>query len=412
MDPHLIVLLLDFLSQKEIFAKEEVLAAKLNVLGKTALVDQQTEVYKSLGKDPSEDHDTRSKKVTENLNSLESNCSTLLAWIKDNSEEIEKLKKEKKFSASVLESRHNIKPEEVQGLYKYAKAQYESGAYQSASDNLSHYLALQSKEEDSSSEVLSATWGKLAADILAKNWDAAKAGVTSLKELIDSGKFGKPIEQLQQRSWLLHWSLFVYFNEQSNSNEFVELCFQTNYLNAIQTTSPHLLRYLAFAVITNTENRRRSDVENLVDALGREQSNYQDPITNFLNSLLVDFDFDSAQEKVKACSEVLSQDYFLNDKQEAFVESARLFIFETYCRIHKCVDIQMLADKLAMQDKEEAELWIANLIRNAKLDAKIDSATGKVIMSTKSSSVYEQVLEKTKSLHFQSNQLASCLLQE
>ena len=38
-----------------------------------------------------------------------------------------------------------------------------------------------------SSEVLSATWGKLAADILAKNWDAAKAGVTSLKELIDSG---------------------------------------------------------------------------------------------------------------------------------------------------------------------------------------------------------------------------------
>ena len=88
----------------------------------------------------------------------------------------------------------------------------------------------------------------------------------------------------------------------------------------------------------------------------------------------------------------------------------------------------MLADKLAMQDKEEAELWIANLIRNAKLDAKIDSATGKVIMSTKSSSVYvldckgkqkdltilryEQVLEKIKSLHFQSNQLASCLLQE
>ena len=102
------------------------------------------------------------------------------------------------------------------------------------------------------------------------------------------------------------------------------------------------MRYLAFAVITNTENRRRSDVENLVDALGREQSNYQDPITNFLNSLLVDFDFDSAQEKVKACSEVLSQDYFLNDKQEAFVESARLFIFETYCRIHKCVDIQFV----------------------------------------------------------------------
>jgi len=72
----------------------------------------------------------------------------------------------------------------------------------------------------------------------------------------------------------------------------------------------------------------------------------------------------------------------------------------------------MLADKLAMQDKEEAELWIVNLIRNAKLDAKIDSATGKVIMGTKSSSVYEQVLDKTKSLYFQSNQLASYLLHD
>jgi len=211
----------------------------------------------------------------------------------------------------VLESEHQIKPEEVTGLYKYAKAQYETGAYESSSTNLSIYLALNSSVEEPSSDVLSAAWGKLSADILAKNWDAATASIENVKDLIDSGNFGKPIEQLQQRSWLLHWSLFVYFHNQESASQFVELCFQPNYLNAIQTTSPHLLRYLSFAVITNTGKRRSSDVENLVEVLDQEQNNYQDAITNFLKCLFVDFNFDSAQEKVKACSEILSQDYFL-----------------------------------------------------------------------------------------------------
>lgn len=30
------------------------------------------------------------------------------------------------------------------------------------------------------------------------------------------------------------------------------------------------------------------------------------------------------------------------------MENARLLIFETYCRIHQCIDLQMLADKLNM----------------------------------------------------------------
>lgn len=57
---------------------------------------------------------------------------------------------------------------------------------------------------------------------------------------------------------------------------------------------------------------------------------------------------------------------------EDFIENARLFIFETFCRIHQCISIKMLAEKLNMTP-EEAERWIVNLIRNARLDAKIDS---------------------------------------
>jgi PCI domain len=58
--------------------------------------------------------------------------------------------------------------------------------------------------------------------------------------------------------------------------------------------------------------------------------------------------------------------------QDDFMENARLLVFETYCRIHQCIDLQMLADKLGME-KQAAETWVVNLIRNARLNAKIDS---------------------------------------
>ena len=53
-------------------------------------------------------------------------------------------------------------------------------------------------------------------------------------------------------------------------------------------------------------------------------------------------------------------------------------------------------------DQEAAERWIVDLIRNALLDAKIDSEEGSVIMGTDSQSVYEQVMEKTRDLNIRS----------
>mmetsp|Transcript_44392 Transcript_44392/g.118439 ORF Transcript_44392/g.118439 Transcript_44392/m.118439 type:complete len:109 (-) Transcript_44392:939-1265(-) len=97
--------------------------------------------------------------------------------------------------------------------------------------------------------------------------------------------------------------------------------------------------------------------------------------------------------------------------RDEFVQSARLFIFETYCRIHQCIDIRALADKLSM-GQEEAELWIVNLIRNARLDAKIDSEKHHVIMGSTKPSVYQQVITKTKTLVFRSSVLAGNLLKQ
>lgn len=65
----------------------------------------------------------------------------------------------------------------------------------------------------------------------------------------------------------------------------------------------------------------------------------------------------------------------------------------------------MLADKLNMTPKD-AERWIVNLIRQAKLDAKIDSQQGHVVMGTQAVSPYQQLIEKTKTLSFRTQMLA------
>ena len=164
-------------------------------------------------------------------------------------------------------------------------------------------------------------------------------------------------------------------------------------LQSIQAEAPHLLRYLAAAVITN--KRRRSMLKDLVRILQNEQ--YSDPITEFLVCLFVDYDFEAAQQKLAQCDEVLANDFFLVGCREEFNENARLFIFETYCRIHQCIDINQLAGKLNM-DRDSAERWIVNLIRSTKLNAKIDSEAGTVVMGSEAPSIHELVVEKTKAI--------------
>ncbi|KAF2350391.1 Proteasome component (PCI) domain [Trinorchestia longiramus] len=182
------------------------------------------------------------------------------------------------------------------------------------------------------------------------------------------------------------------------------LLYQTQYLNAIQTMCPHVLRYLATAVVINKSSRRQA-LRDLVKVIQQENYNYSDPITEFLASLYVDFDFDAAQEKLQLCADVLKNDFFLVACMKDFIDNARLMIFELFCRIHQCISINMLAEKLNMSPPD-AERWIVDLIRQAKLDAKIDSQQGHVVMGTQAISPYQQLIEKTKNLSFRTQMLA------
>jgi translation initiation factor 3 subunit E len=86
-----------------------------------------------------------------------------------------------------------------------------------------------------------------------------------------------------------------------------------------------------------------------------------------------------------------------------------MFIFQEFCRIHQTIDLKMLSEKLGM-DLQAAELWIANLIRNARLNAKIDNQAGTVVMKQSYSSPYDQVVEKMKGLSNRTFALSNTLI--
>ena len=56
-------------------------------------------------------------------------------------------------------------------------------------------------------------------------------------------------------------------------------------------------------------------------------------------------------------------------------------------------------------NQDEGEKWIVNLIRDTRVDAKIDYKDGTVVMNHPPQSVYQQVIERTKGGFFRTQVL-------
>jgi translation initiation factor 3 subunit E len=346
-----------------------------------------------------------------------------------------------------------ITPQVVDTYRQLAKYNFDCGDYQASRDMLENYISLFANppppvEDDDelglapaksnapktettgnpaiyylsslSSKMLEVLWGKLAGEILVENWEAASIALEAVKTAMESlvaSKEMSALQALEQRTWLLHWSLFVYWNDSAKGGleNMVDLFFSERYRQAITTNAPHLVRYLVAAVLlckrrvskkaAQNEQARRL-MKNLIQVM--QDCEYTDPIVEFVNCLCVKFDFESAQIKLAECERVLEMDFFLCKQTALFMEEARVFSFENYCRIHNKIDLSVLGEKLAM-DSVQAERWIVDLIRNADLDAKIDSEAKCVVMGESSQSVYQQVMERTRDLNVRSATLAQNL---
>ncbi|CAK7199843.1 eukaryotic translation initiation factor 3 subunit E [Sporothrix eucalyptigena] len=419
LDRHLIFPLVEFAaaqleeedgSSKDEAKSREITKAKYELLKKTNMTDYVANLYceiENLDQPPAEFAEQR-KKVLAKLEQFEAETTKLRDLLADE-DVVGNLRSDKVANLEFLKKEHDVTIEMVDALYDFGNFQYSCGNYGGAADLLYQFRVLSTDND----KVASATWGKLASEILTANWESALEEITKVKEMIDTKLFNNPLAQLQQRTWLLHWALFPLFNFEGARDPILELLFSPNYINTIQTSCPWVLRYVAASVISGRGRFRNAGLQqkqlkDIVRVIKQEAYEYTDPVTDFVRALFLDFDFEEAQRQLPRAEEVLRADFFLANTADAFVDAARHLFFESYCKIHARIDLKRVSEQLGL-NVDDGEKWIVNLIRDTRLDAKIDFKEGTVIMNHPNSSVYQQVIERTKGGFFRTQVLTAAV---
>ncbi|KAI2631406.1 putative eukaryotic translation initiation factor 3 subunit 6 [Hypomontagnella submonticulosa] len=415
LDRHLIFPLLEFAAGQlpEEADDASILAitkAKYELLKTTNMTDFVGNLkaeLEGLEQPPAEFNDKR-QKVISRLEQFEESTNKLVDLL-GREDVVGNLRSDKVANLEFLKKDHDVTIDMVNALYDFGNFQYSCGNYAAAADLLYQFRVLSTDND----KVAAATWGKFACEILTTNWEGSVEELHKVKENIDAKLFNNPVAQLTQRTWLIHWALFPLFNDDRTRDGLLDLLFSPTYINTIQASCPWILRYLTAAVITGRNRSRNSgqyqkQLKDVVRIVKQEAYEYSDPVTDFVRALYIDFDFEEAQRQLTLAEEILRADFFLFSTADTFVDAARHLISESYCKIHARIDIKDLSARLGLGE-DEGEKWIVNLIRDTRVDAKIDYKEGTVVMNHPPSSVYQQVIERTKGGFFRTQVLSAAV---
>ncbi|KAJ3833713.1 eukaryotic translation initiation factor 3 subunit 6 [Lentinula raphanica] len=436
LDRHLSFPLLAHLVETGVFPADEVQVAQYELAKGTNMFDYAVSLFQQIYPNqevPKEFEEKRVNAVSTHER-LEHEAQAVLDVITI-PDVAQALRQDKNQNLQYLKDNFNLTLEQITALYNFGKFQYSYGNYSGAADYLYHFRVLSTDPD----LTISAHWGKLASDILTGKWEVALEELNSLREAIDSrtpAPFASvsssannntpavdpALSQLHSRTWLVHWSLFVYFNHDQGRALLLETFLSPAYLNTIQTSCPWILRYVAAAAIITSptptsksssvpqSSRVKNAVREVVKVIQMENYQYEDPVTAFLMQLHVEFDFESAQKELQKAEKVVLDDFFLGQFHDEFLESARCLVSEAYCRIHQRIDIGDLSDRLNLP-RAEGEKWIVNLIRETRMgqDAKIDLEKNLIQISRPPQPVYQSVIEKTRGLAIRTQALGAAI---
>ncbi|KAK7520012.1 eIF3 subunit 6 N terminal domain-containing protein [Phyllosticta citriasiana] len=410
LDRHLIFPLIQFTFGPDEEQTVQDKKVKLELLKGTNMADYVGNLHAEINglSQPADEYTKKREEVLRKREQLEEETKKVLDLLDDETV-VSNLRSDKTANLNYLKENHGVTYDMVEKLYEFGQFAYSCGDYDRAAELLYRFRILSTDNE----KISEATWGKFASNILVTDWEAAMEELVKIKDGIDTRLFNNPLAQLQHRAWLIHWSLFPFFNHEPARDTLTELYFSPAYINTIQTNCPWILRYLAAAVITNrnrsrTSNQYQKQLKDLIRIVKQEGYEYSDPVTDFVKALYIDFDFEEAQKKLGEAEEVLRRDFFLVATADAFVDSARHLISESYCKIHQRIDIKDLSTRLGLS-QDEGEKWIVNLIRDTRVDAKIDYQAGTVVMNHPPQSVYQQVIERTKGGFFRTQVLSAAV---
>ncbi|KAF9020212.1 hypothetical protein BDZ89DRAFT_1164308 [Hymenopellis radicata] len=299
----------------------------------------------------------------------------------ENPDVAQALCQDKNQNLQYLKDNYNVTLEHITGLCTFGKFQYSYGTYSGAAD----YLALGKARLKYPSRALG---HRIRGAQQSARLIDSRSPVPLLSPSRSTSAPEPALKQLHSRTWLVHWSLFVYFNHPQGRTLLLETFLSPIYLNTIQTACPWILRYLTAAAIlsrkasvSGSSSRVRHAVREVVKIIQMEEYQYSDPVTNFLKELYVEFDFESAQKELARLRLSLE-----------FLDNARYLISEAYCRIHQKIDIGELSDRLNLS-RDEGEKYIVNLIRETRMgaDAKIDLEKDVIHISRPALLVYQTV---------------------
>ncbi|KAF9072484.1 eukaryotic translation initiation factor 3 subunit 6 [Rhodocollybia butyracea] len=433
LDRHLSFPLLAHLVETGIFSADEVQVAQYELAKGTNMFDYAASLFQQIypNQDVPKEFEQKRENAVSTHERLQQEAQAVLDVI-ENPDVAQALRQDKNQNLQYLKDNYNLTLDQITALYNFGKFQYSYGNYSGAADYLYHFRVLSTDPD----LTISAHWGKLASDILTGKWDVALEELNSLREAIDArtlAPFSSAItsstpavdpalSQLHSRTWLVHWSLFVYFNHPQGRALLLETFLSPTYLNTIQTSCPWILRYVAAAAIISTptpssssasapqSSRVKNAVREVVKVIQMENYQYTDPVTAFLMQLHVEFDFEMAQKELQKAEKVVSDDFFLTDFHDEFLESARCLVSEAYCKIHQRIDIGDLSDRLNLP-RDEGEKWIVNLIRETRMgqDAKIDLEKNLIQISRPPQPVYQSVIEKTRGLAIRTQALGAAI---
>jgi translation initiation factor 3 subunit E len=78
---------------------------------------------------------------------------------------------------------------------------------------------------------LATIWGKLAARIMSDDLTTALDDLNRLKDAIEAAPLASASHTLQQRTWFLHWSLYVLFRVEGGFERLFEIFMTTRYVD-------------------------------------------------------------------------------------------------------------------------------------------------------------------------------------
>jgi translation initiation factor 3 subunit E len=252
-DPHLsLAVVSNFIKELKIYDDTSILELEFSLASKTKLASYAVDTYRQLHGDAAVPPALLAAEaaVMTDLNAQLAACGPLVAIVglDEPTAQLAELRKNGLFRTEYMREVFGVQEEHVAALLRAAKFRYDVGLYRGGLAYLDLYEELCfPKSDDVPIDIF---WGKFAAAMMDEDpmWEKADDERMAIADAIRRRPIAD-IQRLQQRAWLLHWSLFILANYPKRREALIEFFMLEENLNTITLTCPWLLRYVIAAVL-------------------------------------------------------------------------------------------------------------------------------------------------------------------